>query len=100
MSQPIASLQWPPRPIEIDPASVSRPRLAYFSIVFLLLLAVLLTAWQAPGIWRDVQLKNNGTVTDEFRITKGQCNTSNLVFTDCDTKFQFVTADSDCIYSG
>lgn len=100
MSQPITALQWPARPIQVDPASISRPRLAYLSIVILFLLAVLLTAWQAPGILRDLQLKSSGTVTNEFHITKGECTTRNLVFTDCDTKFQFITASSDRVYSG
>lgn len=88
----------PNRPIQVSPKAVARPRLGIFATIVLFTLGVGLTIWQAPGIWRDMQLKSNGVHTNEFRIESGDCTTRNVVFTSCDAHFYFVPEAAEEIY--
>src|SRR5690625_2329039 len=88
----------PNRPIQVSPKAVARPRLGIFATIVLFTLGVGLTIWQAPGIWRDMQLKSDGVHTNEFRIESGDCTTRNVVFTSCDAHFYFVPEAAEEIY--
>lgn len=83
------AVNFPTRPLQIAPKSVSAPKLGVFAIVILLALGLFLTIWQAPGLWRDAQIKLDPVATEDFGLIEGECETRQLVFTSCDTHFLY-----------
>src|SRR5690625_3841858 len=98
MSDTAPNVSLPNRPIQVSPKAVARSQLGIFAAIVLLALGVVLSIWQAPGIWRDMQLKSDGVHTNEFRIESGDCTTRNVVFTSCDAHFYFVPEAAEEIY--
>ena len=83
------AVNFPTRPLQIAPKSVSAPKLGVFAIVIMLALGLFLTIWQAPGLWRDAQIKLDPVATEDFGLIEGECETRQLVFTSCDTHFLY-----------
>lgn len=80
------SLTLPNRPLSLAPDVISTPRAYFWSTPVILLLAIILFIWEAPGVYRDLQISQNPLVLESGDIRNGRCTTRKAIFTDCEAR--------------
>ncbi|WP_413785991.1 hypothetical protein RMR16_016910 [Agrobacterium sp. rho-13.3] len=80
------SLNLPNRALSLAPDVISTPRAYFWSTPVILLLAIFLFVWEAPGIYRDFQISQNPLALDNGDVQNGRCTTRKAIFTDCEAR--------------
>ena len=83
------SLTLPNRPLSLAPDVISTPRAYFWASPVILLLAVFLFIWEAPGVYRDFQISQNPLVLESGDIQNGRCTTRKAIFTDCEARLVY-----------
>ena len=83
------SLNLPNRPLSLAPNVISTPRAYFWSTPIMLVLAIFLFIWEAPGVYRDFQISQNPLVLESGDVQNGRCTTRKAIFTDCEARLVY-----------
>lgn len=82
-------LNLPNRPLSLANDVISTPRAYFWSTPIILLLTVFLFIWEAPGVYRDLQISQNPLVLENGDVENGRCTTRKAIFTDCEARLVY-----------
>lgn len=74
----------PSRPMRATRSVFAGAGINLFAALMMLGLGFGLAIWQAPGIWRDIQISQNPVEVADFDILDGECRTQRGIFTSCE----------------
>lgn len=80
---------FPSRPLKATRTVFDGAAWMLFSILLFLGLAVAFAMWQAPGLWRDIQIAQNPIEVRDFDILDGECRTQRAIFTTCEADLRY-----------
>ena len=88
----------PSRPMKATRSVFTGAGINFFAALIMLALGLGLAIWQAPGIWRDIQISQNPIEVADFDILDGECRTQRAIFTSCEADLVY-TYDGKTIES-
>lgn len=83
------TLNLPKRPLSLARDVISTPRAYFWSTPIILVLTVFIFIWEAPGVYRDLQISQNPLVLESGDVQNGRCTTRKAIFTDCEARLVY-----------
>ncbi|XUY29146.1 hypothetical protein RMR21_019055 [Agrobacterium sp. rho-8.1] len=82
-------ITFPTCPLSLAPDVIATPRAYFWSTPIILLLTAFMLVWEAPGIYRDIQISQNPLTLDSGAVQNGRCTTRKAIFTDCEARLVY-----------